>query len=137
MRPADVTVTREVTADVMSPADAPPKVRVRLGYDVSDPFAVSVEFEPDEGEGITWVFARQLLSHGLRERTGDGDVRIWPACGAERVRILLASPDGEATVDVPSAPLAEFLRESYQVCPAGQERDCLDLDTELKALLAS
>jgi hypothetical protein len=137
MRSAHATVTREVTADVMSPADAPPKVRVQLRYDASDPYAVSVELEPEAGKGVTWVFARQLLTDGLHEQTGDGDVRVWPSRGARRVRILLASPDGEATVDLPSAPLAEFLRESHQVCAVGAEPHRIDLDAELRALLAS
>jgi hypothetical protein len=135
MRSAQATVTREVTATVMAPADIPPQVRLALRYDVSDPYAVSVDFEPGSDGGVTWVLARQLLWEGLAARAGEGDVRIWPSHGARRVRILLASPDGEATVDVPAAELAEFLRESYRVCPDGGELAHVDLDSELRALL--
>ena len=52
-------------------------MRVVMRYDVGDPFAVRLDFDPPP-HGVNWVFARDLLMRGLSTPVGDGDVRIWP-----------------------------------------------------------
>jgi hypothetical protein len=69
----------------------------------------------------------------------DGDVRVWPSwsSGAEVVFIGLTSPDGEALLQAPTRDLVDFLGRTYALCPQGQERDHLDVDGAIEALLAS
>jgi hypothetical protein len=114
-------------------------MRVVLVYDIADPYAVRAEFHLAPGVRVPWVFARQLLSQGLMEQTGDGDVRIWPSQvgGDRRVHIALMSQDCQALVQAAEADIAGFLRASYSVCRPGTEHDHLDVGGGLRALLAT
>ena len=129
-------VTREVTMAVVVPADVQQRVPVVMRYDRSDPFAVAAEFQATPTDRVAWVFARELLAHGMRVPIGEGDVRVWPTADGA-VRISLTSPDGEALVEVAAADVAEFLRQSYALCPLGAEAANLDVDGALRALFAS
>jgi hypothetical protein len=132
------TVTREVKVHVVLPAGGPDRVPVVLSYDASDPYAVSLQIHATPGEPVSWVFARELLDRGLARPAGNGDVRIWPSRpdAGEQVRVAMSSPDGQAQVAVSAASLADFLDESYRVCPPGRESENLDLDRELRSLTA-
>jgi hypothetical protein len=133
------TVTRELTVELVAPGDGSIPLPVVLHYDVGDPYAVHATFRTGQGEGVAWVFARELLTLGVHRPCGDGDVRVWPSwtAGTEVVFIALASPDGEALLQAPSADLVDFLGRTYALCPQGQEREHLDLDRAIEALLAS
>jgi hypothetical protein len=130
-------VTRRLTVDVVSADQDPQQIRVTVGYDTADPFAVRWVFRDSRGEDVPWVFARELLMLGLKRPAGEGDVRIWPArCwGRDVVRLVLASPDGQALLEVAAADLLDFLRLTYCVCAPGHESEVLDLDHLLTALL--
>jgi hypothetical protein len=112
---------------------------VVLHYDVSDPYAVHATFRTGQGEGVSWVFARELLTLGVHRPSGDGDVRVWPSwsSGAEVVFIGLTSPDGEALLQAPTRDLVDFLGRTYALCAQGQEEQHLDVDSAIQALLAS
>ena len=132
-------VDREMTVELAIPTRGIGRVPVILRYDLADPYAVVAMFRRSSGEVIRWVFARDLLAQGLGEPAGVGDVRLRPfRAGAEAgVCIVLSSPDGEVVVRAAAGGLAEFLRATYLLCPAGTEGDHLDVDHELRALLAS
>ena len=112
---------------------------VILHYDVADPYAVHATFRTGHGDGVSWVFARELLTLGVHHPSGDGDVRVWPSwsSGSEVIFIGLTSPDGEALLQAPTRDLADFLSRSYSVCPTGEEIMHLDVDAAITALLAS
>ena len=96
---APVTATREVQVELVAPGEGTVvPLPMVLHYDSADPFAVQATFRTGKGEGVCWVFARDLLTLGVHRPTGDGDVRVWPssAGGREVVYIGLNSPDGEA-----------------------------------------
>ena len=133
------TVTRELTVHLVSPGDGTVALPVVLHYDVADPYAVHATFRTGQGEGVSWVFARELLTLGVHRPAGDGDVRVWPSwsSGAEVVFIGLTSPDGEALLQAPIRDLIDFLSKSYTVCAQGQEHEHLDLDRAISALLAT
>jgi hypothetical protein len=110
-----------------------------LHYDTADPYAVHATFRTGQGDGVSWVFARELLTLGVHRPAGDGDVRVWPSwnAGSEVIFIGLASPDGEALLQAPTADLVDFLGRSYSLCAQGQEREHLDVDGAIESLLAS
>jgi hypothetical protein len=133
------TVTRELTVQLVAPGDGSVSLPVVLHYDVSDPYAVHATFRTGQGEGVAWVFARELLALGVHRPCGDGDVRVWPSwsAGAEVVFVGLTSPDGEALLQASTRELADFLGRTYTLCPQGEERAHLDVDGAIEALLAS
>jgi hypothetical protein len=137
---APVTATREVQVELVAPGEGTVvPLPMVLHYDSADPFAVHATFRTGKGEGVCWVFARDLLTLGVHRPTGDGDVRVWPssAGGREVVYIGLNSPDGEALLQAPSAAVIDFLGRSYAIVAHGKERDYLDVDRVIEALLAS
>lgn len=136
---APSTVTRELTVQIVAPGDGTVSLPVVMHYDVADPYAVHATFRTGRGEGVSWVFARELLTLGVHRPAGDGDVRVWPswAAGAEVMFIALNSPDGEALLQATTRDLVEFLGHTYSLCPEGAERDHLDLDREIESLLTS
>ncbi|MFJ2217476.1 SsgA family sporulation/cell division regulator [Streptomyces sp. NPDC101062] len=108
-------------------------VPVTLRYDGADPLALRIVFPPevsqdrDRGE-VVWAFARDLLDSGLRMPSGDGDVQVWP-CGRAQTVVEFHSPDGVAVVQFDSAALRRFLKRSYAMVPAGQERHDIEPGT--------
>lgn len=131
------SITRELTVQLVAPGDGTISLPVVLHYDVTDPYAVHATFRTGQGEGVSWVFARDLLTHGVHQPAGDGDVRVWPSwsSGSEVIFIGLTSPDGEALLQAPTRQLVDFLGSSYALCPEGQECEHLDLDRAIDALL--
>lgn len=132
-------VTREMSVQLVAPGDGSVSLPVVLHYDVSDPYAVHATFRTGQGDGVAWVFARDLLTVGVHRPSGDGDVRVWPSwsAGAEVVFIGLTSPDGEALLQAHTSALVDFLGRTYAICPQGQEQQHVDVDAAIEALLAS
>lgn len=133
------TVTRELTVQLVAPGDGSVALPVVMHYDVTDPYAVHATFRTGTGEGVSWVFARELLTLGVHQPAGDGDVRVWPSwsAGAEIVFVGLTSPDGEALLQAPTRDLVDFLGRTYSLCAQGQEAEHLDLDRAIEALLTT
>src|SRR3954464_11865082 len=90
-------------------------LRVVMHFDVDDPYAVSATFVSEQGDGITWVFARDLLRLGLDGITGEGDVRGWPSRldGLDMVVIALSSNAGEALLQLTASDVVTFLVATY------------------------
>jgi len=78
-----------------------------LRWAADDPWAVQLAAE---GLRKPWVFGWELLVQacGLAGRAGQGDVRLRRATVRE-FEILLASPDGTATVRVDAIDLCAFV----------------------------
>jgi hypothetical protein len=136
---APATATREIGVQLVAPGEGTVPLPMVLHYDSADPFAVHATFRTGKGEGVSWVFARDLLTLGVHRPTGEGDVRVWPSSssGSEVVFIGLNSPDGEALLQAPAASVIDFLGRSYAIVPHGRERDYLDVDRVIESLLAS
>ena len=133
------TVTRELTVQLVAPGDGSISLPVVLHYDLADPYAVHATFRTGQGDGVSWVFARVLLTLGVPRPAGDGDVRVGPSwsAGAEVIFIGLTSPDGEALLQAPTRQLVDFLGRTYALCAQGQEREHLDVDGAIEALLTA
>ena len=104
---------------------------------MKDPFAVTACFNTGEVM-VQWVFARDLLSSGRYEPTGDGDVHVWPCLSARGDAVTIiesSSPDGEALMQARSIDVNDFLRRTEDVVPMGREGELVDIDAVLEQLL--
>jgi hypothetical protein len=111
-------------------------VRAELTYSHTDPYAVRVGFHTGSGETVEWTFARSLLTDGVRQPAGDGDVKVWPAAGGQQLVCLsLSSPSGRALFETPLPGLVEFLAQTYERVPTGCESDFVDVDAAFAELL--
>jgi hypothetical protein len=134
---SSASVSCDLDVLLVGPADELVPVPVALEYDADDPYAVAATFGTGQGEGVRWVFARDLLARGIRDTVGDGDVRVWPAVsrGEDVVCIGLRSPDGAALLEAPAGAVADFVTTTYDLVPPGRESGLLNLDSAIDALL--
>ncbi len=131
------TVSAELSLRLVVPEHTAVPLLASLTYDVDDPYAVRMAFHVGMDEPVEWIFARELLTGGPRQLTGDGDVQVWPAVGTGGavLNISLSSPFGQAFFEAPAAAVADFVRRTYEVVPAGHEGDFVDIESELEELL--
>lgn len=114
-------------------------VPAELSYNTSDPYALTISFFLDETP-VPWRFARDLLSDGLIEPSGDGDVHVWPGPddeGAPVVTIELCSPHGDALVEVRTGDAVAFVERSHALVAPGAESAHLDIDATITAIRAA
>ncbi|TDQ51623.1 SsgA family sporulation/cell division regulator [Actinorugispora endophytica] len=139
MNSSDITATSELGLRLIVPDRAAVPLAARLDYTADDPYAIKVAFHVGEDEPVEWIFARELLTVGIVRAVGEGDVRVWPSKddGERTINISLSSPFGHAQFDAQVSPLAEFLHRTYEIVPAGQEGDYVDLDAEIEQHLCS
>lgn len=133
MNSSDTTVSAELDFMLLGPDGMVVPLIASMFYGNSDPYAVRVAFHNGTDRPVEWVFGRDLLACGLTEPEGIGDVRLWPSPGI--LNIEMSAPAGRAHVQAPADDIAEFLRRTYQIVPAGQETSALDIDAELHVLL--
>jgi len=134
MNSSGTTASAELGLRLVVPDRTAVPLVARLDYTADDPYAIKVAFHTGEDEPVEWIFARELLTVGIVRAAGDGDVRVWPekGDGDRTVNIALSSPFGQARFDAEVTPLAEFLHRTYEIVPAGQEGDYVDLDSEIE-----
>jgi Streptomyces sporulation and cell division protein, SsgA len=133
---SSTTVSAELGLRLVVPDRTTVPLLAGLEYAADDPYAIRMAFYVGNDEPVEWIFARELLTVGIVRKVGDGDVEVWPAGQDDTtLNIALSSPFGNALFEVPLSPLAEFLHRTYQVVPAGQESEFVDMDAELENLL--
>jgi hypothetical protein len=136
---AHTCVEQELTVQlVLSPEHGVP-VPALLTYCADDPYAVHMTFHLGQESPVTWVFARELLVEGVFRACGNGDVRIWPTRvgGDSLLCFALSSPAGDALLEAPAAPVADWLDRTLRLVPPGTEASVLDVDAALSYLLGS
>ena len=119
-----VAVARRVTIESIDANGGASPVEADLRYDPRDPYAVSLQFVGSAQ--IRWIFARELLTEGIYEPAGDGDVHVFPSLepdGRMVVLIELCSPEGQALLKVGLRELAEFAELMLRSVPEGSEAD--------------
>jgi hypothetical protein len=135
------TVTANLVLRVVAPQQTIKPLAARFSYSRDDPYAVRIAFYVGLAEPREWIFARDLLSRGINGHEGLGDVTAWPSAGSEAgapgsaLNIELASPSGRAHFEAPVKDVSDFLRNTYQVVPAGEESKYVDVEAELTGLL--
>lgn len=133
---SSTTVSAELGLRLVVPDRTTVPLLAGLEYAADDPYAIRMSFYVGNDEPVEWIFARELLTVGIVRKVGDGDVEVWPAGSDDTtLNIALSSPFGNALFEVPLSPLADFLHRTYQVVPAGQESEFVDMDAELENLL--
>lgn len=136
---APLIVTHPLVVDLIDSTGAATPLDAELLYDPADAFAVTAVFKTGSAD-VRWTFGRELLTDGLFEPSGDGDVHVWPCLddhGHAVVIIELCSPDGEALVQVKTGDMQAFVDRMNALVPAGKEADLLDVDAAIAAILAS
>jgi len=68
---------------------------------------------------VEWVFGRDLLTDGLREPSGEGDVQLVP--GAAALWVHLSSPHGTALLRGSLQVAEDFLERTWLACPPWME----------------
>ncbi|CUR60407.1 Sporulation and cell division protein SsgA (modular protein) [metagenome] len=132
-------VTQDIAIECVDAAGTVTMLDAALGYDPADPYAVTATFFTGGGE-VVWTFARDLLSRGLTDPAGEGDVHIWPcldANGRATVIIELCSPDGELVAQAKTQDVYRFVSRSLAMVPAGMEASHCDIDNMIDQLLNS
>ena len=107
---------------------------VRLGYDGTDPFAVTVDVTAPSRR-LSWVFSRDLLADGLRSMVPLGEGRIQVQATSVLTEISGEDEAGDHVVlRLPWWNTREFVRLSQAEVPRGRER--CDVDAWVAALTA-
>jgi hypothetical protein len=137
MMNSSATVSAELGLTLVVPEHGTVPLVASLYYSADDPYAIRMAFHVGLDEPVEWIFARELLSAGLPQPAGEGDVRVWPGPpdGREVLNIALSSPFGQAHFEAPANAVADFLRRTYGLIAAGREDEFIDVDSELDALL--
>jgi len=130
-------IEQPVEARLVAAAPRMPSIPATLHYDRRDPFAICMTFPAPatlEGVEVCWTFARELLSTGMEEPMGQGDVRVRPY-GYERTVLEFHAPEGTAVVHVRTGELQHFLDRTTELVPVGTEHLQFDLDRDLAELM--
>ncbi|MFD3488865.1 MULTISPECIES: SsgA family sporulation/cell division regulator [unclassified Streptomyces] len=130
-------IEQDLQARLVASAPQLETVPAILRYDGGDPFAVQMAFPPTatlEGTEVSWAFSRELLTVGMDEPAGLGDVRVRPF-GYDRTVLEFHAPEGVAMVHVRTSEVRRFLDRSLGVVPVGREHLYLDLDHDVAELL--
>ena len=129
-------MTQPVTLELIDPTGGVTPIDAELDYDPRDPYAVTTVFMTGSSQ-VRWTFGRDLLTEGLYEPSGDGDVHVWPCLDSEGhavVIIELCSPDGEALVQAKTNDLSTFVERMSAAVAPGNESEHLDMDAAIAAI---
>jgi hypothetical protein len=128
--------TTQHAARVLRPGRGSLAARIHLSYSRRDPYAVAMWIMESGGEGVSWIFSRELLAEGTRCTSGLGDVSVAPCPEApsDLLHLTLRSDVGAAVMEMRLAPIIEFLRSTYELVPAGQESMFLKVDDDVRAI---
>lgn len=136
-REMKTVIERELELKLVLSSTCSVAVPAQLRYSDDDPYAVHISFHTDTPHPVYWTFARDLLVEGVFRPCGHGDVRVWPTKvdGRNVVCMALTSPDGDALLEIPSAPIAAWLERTLRIVPPGTEAARLGVDDGLRLLL--
>jgi hypothetical protein len=135
------TVSAELGLGLITPQQRIEPLLARLFYSAEDPYAIRIAFHAGPYEPVEWTVARDLLFMGIEGCGGLGDVTVWPSAGSAGglpgtvLNIELSSPSGQAHLEAPVNEVSDFLRQTYQIVPAGEESSHVDVEAELADLL--
>jgi hypothetical protein len=145
MNSSSSTVSAELGLRLIVPQQTIVPLVASLFYSGDDPYAIRIAFHVGLDEPVEWIFARDLLAEGIKDRTGLGDVQVWPSAatvdpasdetGQQVLNIELSSPFGQAHFEAPVNEISDFLRRTYRIVEAGQEGEHVDVESELDDLL--
>ncbi|MGH3510599.1 MAG: SsgA family sporulation/cell division regulator [Nocardioidaceae bacterium] len=138
METTGLGLTQPVGLELIDALGHTTPIDAEFRYDPRDPYAVTAVFSTTGGL-VTWTFGRELLTEGLYEPTGDGDVHVWPCldtAGHAVVIIELCSPDGEALIQARSGELSAFVHRMNRAVKPGSESEHVDVDSAIAEILS-
>ena len=138
-RLATHTLTQWLVVDLRRVEGSITPVLIQMSYASSDPYALTISFSLHD-DPMSWTFARNLLSGGLIEPTGDGDVHVWPCLdddGFAVAAIDLCSAHTNALLEIDTTDVVEFVEHTYAIVAPGTESNHLDLDATITAIQAA
>ncbi|MFJ2723074.1 SsgA family sporulation/cell division regulator [Streptomyces sp. NPDC087437] len=123
--------------ELVTPLGTRLPVPTHLLYRSQDPLVVEFFFHDLVRGPVSWVISRELLARGMLAPSGEGDVRVWPTGTGPEVllHLLLTPPGGFAHLIAPLPALEHWLFRTYQLVPAAQEAEALDLEGYLDRIL--
>jgi hypothetical protein len=136
MNTAPLVVSQTVTLELIDSSGTATPIEAELQYDPRDPYAVTTVFMTGRSQ-VRWTFGRELLTAGLYEPAGDGDVHVWPCLDADGhavVIVELCSPDGEALIQARTGDLSTFVDRMNKAVAPGGESAHLDIDATIAAI---
>jgi hypothetical protein len=136
MNTTPLVVSQAVTLELIDGSGTATPIEAELQYDPRDPYAVTTVFMTGRSQ-VRWTFGRELLTAGLYEPAGDGDVHVWPCLDADGhavVIVELCSPDGEALIQARTGDLSMFVERINRAVAPGTESDYLNLDATIAAI---
>ncbi len=136
---SDLLLTRTVTLELLNNEGGSRPVPAELSYNRSDPYAVALLIG-DVDCPVAWTFTRDLISEGLHQPCGDGDVHVWPGVSGQGRAILLielSTTDGRALLQANPREITNFLTLSHDVVAPGEESVHLDVDAAIAAIFAA
>ncbi|MFD3656515.1 SsgA family sporulation/cell division regulator [Streptomyces sp. NPDC058620] len=103
---------------------------------MADPYAIRLSLGAPTMRPVDWVFARELLTEGLRRPTGSGDVLVMPRHHPHphSIRVVLRNPAGTAVIEMAMSEVATFLQQTFGLVPDGEECLHVDLDRSISEL---
>jgi hypothetical protein len=135
------TITADLGLRLIAPEQTTMPLAASFFYSADDPYAVRIAFRAGLEDPVEWTFARDLLAAGIEDCAGLGDVTVWATAGSEGgvpgrvLHIKLLSPSGRAHFEAAAGEVSDFLQRTYQIVPAGQESEHVDVQAELDGLL--
>lgn len=128
--------TEAIHTELVALYDGTTPVRSRWSYRADQPFTVTAAFQTDRDRWVEWVFSRELLTQGLTDSSGVGDVRFRPIeeRGLRMLVVEIESPEGYALLELDHESVAEFLDATEELVPLGSESDHFDVDALIAEL---
>jgi hypothetical protein len=134
-RPRRASVEDELEVFLRLSSELSVAITARFAYRADDPYAVHVVFDMGLRDPVRWVFARELLTAGLEEPVGEGDVLVWQVRERAVCCLSLAPRDGHALVEIPAGALSGWLKRTRALVPLGSEAQFLDVEALSRRLL--
>jgi hypothetical protein len=128
--------TEAIHTELVALYDGTTPVRSRWSYRADQPFTVTAAFQTDRDRWVEWVFSRELLTQGLTDSSGVGDVRFRPIeeRGLRMLVVEIESPEGYALLELDHEAVAEFMDATEELVPLGSESDHFDVDALIAEL---
>lgn len=135
--PLPTIVSTKLGFQLLLPGCRDVEVPAVMDYSADEPYSIRATFQTGEAD-VTWVFARDLLSDGVDNPAGCGDISVWPGKheGRDVLFLSLSSDTGQALLRTEIDEVRRFVRRTHEVVPNGRESDMIDIDVLINRLLA-
>ena len=136
------TASAELRLRFVAPEHTTVALKASFRYSREDAYAVWIAFHVGLDDPIEWHVRPRPAVHGHpgaagRPRRCHGLAVGWDRDGwpGSVLNIELVSPFGRAHFEARAGEISDFLRQTYQIVPAGEESEYINVEAELNDLL--